>query len=45
MRALVLGAALAFVANSAFAADDIMANYYGNTVVSKSSAGRVAYAL
>ncbi len=41
MRALVLGAAMAFAASSAFAGDDIMANYFGNTVVSKSGAGEV----
>ncbi|HXM00697.1 MAG TPA: hypothetical protein VN932_12270 [Rhizomicrobium sp.] len=34
MRSLLLGAAaLAFCASPAFAADDVMANYYGNTVV------------
>jgi hypothetical protein len=41
MRALLLGAAIAFAATGAFAGDDIMANYYGNTVVSKSGAGEV----
>jgi hypothetical protein len=39
MRALLLGAAMVFAATGAFAGDDVMANYYGNTVVSKSANG------
>jgi len=40
MRALVLGATALLVSSSiAFAADDPMANTYGNTVISKGSSG------
>ena len=33
MRTLLIVAALAFATGTAFAAEDVMANYYGNTVV------------
>jgi hypothetical protein len=40
MRALLLGAGVALASTSvAFAGDDIMANFYGNTVITKSANG------
>jgi hypothetical protein len=40
MRALLLGAVFAFASASvAFAGDDIMANFYGNTVITKTATG------
>jgi hypothetical protein len=40
MRALLLGAAALIASTSlAFAGDDIMANYFGNTLVGKSTLG------
>ena len=41
MRALVLGAAALLVSTSLAFADDIMAGYYGNTIISKSAMGEV----
>ena len=40
MRAFVLGAAVLLASSSiAFAADDVMASFYGNTTISKGSNG------
>ena len=37
MRALMCGAAALFVSTSFAAADDVMANYYGNTLIANSA--------
>lgn len=41
MRAIILGAAALLASTSLAFADDIMAGYYGNTIVSKSTMGEV----